>query len=589
MGNSVSYKQVNMVNFCILAVLVGIITGFGSLIFRFLISFVYNLMFLGEFSFHHASNELSTVGMWGALVVFVPVVGGIIAVWLLTTFAPDAKGHGVPEVMHAIYYKEGVMRPVVAVIKSLASAVSIGSGASVGREGPIIQIGASLGSTVGQVFKLVPWQRTTLLAAGGGAGLAATFNSPLGGVMFAMEVMMLEVSNRTFLPIVLATGTATYIGRLFFGLQPAFLVPTASIPSSVPIDIFPLMCFVVLGCICGIVSWLFIDTLTFMEENFKKIHKNEYVRQVIGMLFVGISMYVLFVNYGHYFIDGAGDETMQAILQGNINTVSLLLILFVMKLLATTISLASGASGGVFSPALFMGACVGGAFGGLLNMMFPEYGFSTIEFGMVGMASVVGGTTGAAITAIVMIFEMTRDYNVIIPLIVSVALAIGVRRVLRQENIYTFKLLLSGFKIPENRYINLFLVRHAKDVMETSLCTMSEDTTLDAMLHELSKAKRKKHVLVTRDDKVVGSIPITHVMRAAGGVTSAIKLHDVMIEHYIKVNPDDIFHDIMKKLRHKSGNVAIVVKDAGKPLTKENILGIISKDRIIDSILGYFN
>jgi len=145
----------------------------------------------------------------------------------VSNFAPEARGHGVPEVMDAIYYREGLIRPIVAVIKSLASAVSIGSGAAVGREGPIIQIGASLASSIGQAIRLQPWQRITLVAGGAGPGIAATFNTPIGGVLFAIELMMPEVSPRTFLPVALATGTATFVGNWLLGPQPAFVAAVA--------------------------------------------------------------------------------------------------------------------------------------------------------------------------------------------------------------------------------------------------------------------------------------------------------------------------------------------------------------------------
>src|SRR6516165_8097521 len=161
----------------------------------------------------------------GPFVILAPVIGALAITFLVTKFAPEAQGHGVPEVMDAIYYRGGVIRPIVAFVKSLASAIAIGSGAAVGREGPIIQIGSALGSTLGQIIRMPPGQRITLVAAGAGAGIAATFNTPIGGVMFAVELMMPEVSVRTFLPVAIATGTATFVGRLFFGSQPAFTVP----------------------------------------------------------------------------------------------------------------------------------------------------------------------------------------------------------------------------------------------------------------------------------------------------------------------------------------------------------------------------
>ena len=371
MSNTKSEKQINMVHFCLLAVVVGIVTGFGSLIFRILISVIHNFMFYGKLSIHYDDAQLMELSPLGPLVILVPVIGGLGVVWMVKNFAHEAKGHGVPEVMYSVYYKEGIMRPIVAIIKSLASALSIGTGASVGREGPIIQIGASLGSTIGQMFRLVPWQRTTLLAAGAGAGIAATFNTPLGGVMFAIEVMMLEVSSRTFLPLVLATGTATYIGRIFVGLQPAFIVPIASLPNIDPIALPELAAFLLLGGLCGVMSWLFISTLTVVERTFSNTITNEYLRNVIGMFIVGVMFYTLSLIYGHYYVAGVGYGTIQEILQGNMNTFSLLLILFFLKILATSISLGSGSSGGIFSPALFLGACIGGAFGGILNEIFP--------------------------------------------------------------------------------------------------------------------------------------------------------------------------------------------------------------------------
>lgn len=211
--------RLGLVRLSLLAIVVGVVTGFGAVVFRDLIGLVHNVTFLGIFSFDYEANVFMPPSPWGALIILVPIVGGQIVTFLITTFAPEARGHGVPEVMDAIYYKDGLIRPVVAVIKSLASALSIGTGAAVGREGPIIQIGSAIGSTLGQIVRMAPWQRITLVAAGAGAGIAATFNTPIGGVMFAIELMMPELSARTFLPAALATGAATFVGRIFFGIH----------------------------------------------------------------------------------------------------------------------------------------------------------------------------------------------------------------------------------------------------------------------------------------------------------------------------------------------------------------------------------
>ena len=218
-------RQLSLAQLSLLALGLGVVTGLGAVLFRDLIGLIHNLLFTGHAVVHYDANVFTAPAPWGALVILVPVLGALGVTFLVNNFAPEAKGHGVPEVMDAIYYKGGVIRPVVALVKSLASAIAIGSGSSVGREGPIIQIGSALGSTLGQIIRMPAGQRIALVAAGAGAGIAATFNTPIGGVMFAIELMMPEVSVETFLPVAIATGTATFVGRWFFGDAPAFHVP----------------------------------------------------------------------------------------------------------------------------------------------------------------------------------------------------------------------------------------------------------------------------------------------------------------------------------------------------------------------------
>jgi chloride channel protein, CIC family len=208
-----------------LSLLVGIVAGLGAVVFRALIGIFHNLLFLGRFSAAYDSNTHTPASLWGPFVILVPVLGAFGVAFLVKNFAPEAKGHGVPEVMDAVYNRRGVIRPVVSVVKALASALSIGSGGSIGREGPIIQIGSSFGSTIGQLLRLPACQRITLIAAGAGGGIAATFNTPVGGVLFAVEIVMHEVSARTLVPVITATATATYVGQLFFGPHPSFYIP----------------------------------------------------------------------------------------------------------------------------------------------------------------------------------------------------------------------------------------------------------------------------------------------------------------------------------------------------------------------------
>src|SRR6202012_3217109 len=186
---------------------------------------------------------------------------GLVVVFLVQRFAPEAKGHGVPEVMDAVFYKGGNIRGEVAIVKSIASALSIGSGAAVGREGPIIQIGSALGSAFSQVIGLATQQKITLLGAGAGAGSTATSNTPLGGVLFALEILLPEVSNRSFLPVVVATGAATTIGRILIGPDPAFVVPDIQLSLAQSIGVQGTIAFILLGLLCGVAAWAFIRLL----------------------------------------------------------------------------------------------------------------------------------------------------------------------------------------------------------------------------------------------------------------------------------------------------------------------------------------
>ncbi|HVZ53132.1 MAG TPA: chloride channel protein [Pseudolabrys sp.] len=575
--------RIGLFRLSLLAIVVGSVTGIGAVFFRALIGLIHNVAFLGLFSFAYDANQFTPASPWGALVILVPVLGGMIVTFLVVNFAPEARGHGVPEVMDAIYYKEGVIRPIVAAVKSLASAVSIGTGAAVGREGPIIQIGASLGSSLGQFIKMAPWQRITLVAAGAGAGIAATFNTPIGGVMFAIELLMPELSARTFLPVALSTGTATFVGRIFFGLQPAFEVPSDLLTSTQAASLTALLLFALLGGIMGLAGTAFIRGLGLAEDVFEEI-RNPYLRHAIGMTIIGVLMYVLLRTTGQYYVDGVGYATIQAILNGNLAFPALLTLLFVGKLFATSVSLGSGASGGIFSPSLFMGATIGGAFGAAVTAIHPVDGINAMTCAMVGMAAMVGGGTGAAMTAVTMIFEMTRDYDLVMPIIVAVALAIGVRRLLSQENIYTVKLVGRRHFVPKAMHANMFLVRRAGEVMERDFVLLPEDADLESFLRQGDHGGRMKHIVVTRGNRILGVLRVnTALRRGVEEVRKGVPLGEVVGRNFTLAREEDIVFDIVNRMTRRGAYMAVVTKAKGRPRASD-VVGVISKEHIADSV-----
>ena len=585
MKNNMARKPpVNSLFMALLALLVGIVGGFGAVAFRGLIAFFHNLLFLGKLSVVYDATMHTPPSPWGPYVILVPVLGAIGVAFLVSNFAPEAKGHGVPEVMDAIYYKRGIIRPVVGLIKSLASALSIGSGGSVGREGPIIQIGSSFGSTLGQYVPMAAWQRITLIAAGSGAGIAATFNTPIGGLLFAMELMLHEISVRTMVPVAISTATATYIGRVFFGDYPAFPIPdlqTISFHLSNPLLT---MSFLGVGIITGVGSAIYIRSIYFFEDFFeKKVPGNYYSRHMIGMLLVGVIIYLSMTFLGHYYVAGVGYAGIEDILTGRLDQASLLILLFIMKLLATSLTLGSGASGGIFSPALFLGAMAGGTYGLALKAIFPFMPISPAVFALAGMAGLVCGSTGAAVTALVMIFEMTLDYNAVLPLTITVAASNGIRVILSRETIYTLKLARRGHFIPQALQTNFEYSRRAATVMDPNLRVLSATTRMRDFARIVSADPSISYFLLEERGKIAGFVTKDAALKVLEDSGSQLQLKNVMQRDYVTVTEDITLSEVLERMIANEAQVALVVSKS-PPGSVSDVVGLITKERIAATV-----
>lgn len=568
----------------LLSVLVGVIAGCGAVVFRDLIGVLHNLFFLGHFSLNYSANLHTPAGPWGAWIVLAPVAGAMGVAFLVKNFAVEAKGHGVPEVMEAVYYNKGIIRPIVALIKSLASALSIGSGGSVGREGPIVQIGSAFGSSVGQWLRLRSWQRVTLIAAGAGGGIAATFNTPIGGVLFAIELLLHEVSVWTLVPVVISTATATYIGRIFLGDSPAFVIPALQTNSTSPTSLWVLASCLVLGCLLGLVSTIFIRSIYIFEDFFdEKVPGNYYSRHGLGMLLAGAAVYLTQRSTGHYYIEGVGYAAVQDVLMGTLASVALMLALFALKVIVTSLTLGSGGSGGIFSPSLFLGATFGGAFGHLFLRWCPSSNVTPAAFAVMGMAGVVGGTTGAAVTAIVMIFEMTLDYNVILPMTITVAISYGVRKFLCADSIYTLKLTRRGHHMPEAMQSNFPLVRLARDVMDTQTASAPALAPLNQFLDGLPAGRPAHFILVENEGKILGVVGRNSVIDALARDGATESLGAIAEKKFALVAETDSLFKIVSRMRLERISFFLV---AGSPptLLVRDIKGVISKERIADAM-----
>jgi CIC family chloride channel protein len=576
-------QRIGLVYLSLLALLVGVAAGVGAIVFRELIGLIHNLLFLGQFAFHYDTKIFTPASPWGPFIILVPVVGAIAVTFLVTKFAPEAKGHGVPEVMDAIYYGGGVIRPVVAVVKSLASAIAIGSGATVGREGPIIQIGSAFGSTMGQLLRMSSAERIILIACGGGGGIAATFNTPIGGVMFAIEILMPELSTKTFLPVAIATSTATFIGRYWFGLAPSFTVPPlAPLPINATAAL-ALCLYTTLGGITGVAAAAFVRGLYFTEDLFDRIPGN-YRRHMLGMLLVGVVIYAIYQGFGEYYIGGVGYATDQAILFGRLQGASLLFLLFFCELFATSVTLGSGSSGGIFSPSLFMGATLGSGFATLLNMLHLPITLNIPSFAVVGMAAMVAGGTGAVLTAITMLFEMTRDYAIVLPMILAVAASVGVRSLFSAESIYTLKLVRRGHVIPDALHANMFVVKRAGAVMDRDLIVVPSTVSVDELPLRSQDGHAVSYIVIAERDRIIGAIHVSRALaRASREAQPTAVLRDIASRNFCIVRESDVFFNVIRRMWRRSAESAVVVRDRGGARA-DNVAGVITKEVIADSV-----
>ncbi len=567
----------------LLAVAVGGIAGLGAVIFRAMIALFHNIFFLGEFSLLYNANAHTASGPWGVWIILAPVIGAVLVVLLVKNLAPEAKGHGVPEVMDAVYYHRGVIRPIVVLIKALASSITIGSGGSVGREGPIIQIGSAFGSVLGQMIRMPEWQRLTLVACGAGGGIAATFNTPIGGMLFAIELILPEVSARTLVPVAIATGGASFIGRVAFGNFPSFDIPALAIPVVHALPPLAYLAYVVLGVLMGLVAVLYIRSLYACEDLFERMPGNYYTRHISGMLLVGLMMTLSMRYTGHYYIAGIGYATVQDALTGLLTDPGFMILLFVTKLVATSLTLGSGGSGGVFSPSLFMGAVLGAAFALLLSRVAPGLHLDVPGTAIIGMACLVGAVTGAVLTAIVMIFEMTRDYNVIIPVILGVAFAYGTRSLLFADSIYTAKLTRREHFMPASMQTSLYMLRTAIDFINMPMQRASIDADISSLLAVIRPGRPVPHVLVVDGDKLSAVLPSYRVRLQLKRKSKdiALRIGDIQGAPFVVTRADAQLFDVLATMRAEDRDVALITQE-GQLESAEDVLGVVTWQDIVE-------
>ena len=463
-----------------MAIIVGVLGGYGAVVFRWLITF-----FQGVFFGSDGGSFLELLlGLPWYKKLIPPIVGGVLVGPIVYFFAREAKGHGVPEVMEAVALRGGIIRKRVVLVKTLASAICLGSGGSVGREGPIVQIGSAIGSAFGQVLGVSADRMRTLVGCGAAAGIAATFNAPIAGAMFALEIVLGEFGVATFSPIVVSSVMATVISRFYLGNYPAFTIPHYTLVST-----WELPLYVILGVVAGVVGVVFTTILYKTEDFFNTIKIPEYTKAAFGGLLIG----VIGIFFPHIF--GVGYDAIGLVLLGKLSWSIILALVFV-KIFATSITIGSGGSGGIFAPSLFIGSMAGGAFGYLVHLLFPAITATPGAYSLVGMGAVVAGATQGPLSAMLILFEMTGDYKIILPLMLSCIISNVVANHIKRESIYTLKLLRRGVDIKAGREINIMKALLVKDAMTDEVETVSENMPLKQLLEFTLSSKHSSFPVV---------------------------------------------------------------------------------------------
>ena len=540
----------------IVAVVIGMLTGYGAVLFIWALNQVQAMA-------ETARALYGTVGLFAAL-----GIGGALGAPLVVYLAREARGHGVPEVMEAIAVRGGRIRPRVVVVKAIASALTIGSGGSAGREGPIVQIGSALGSTIGQVLAFSEERIKILVAAGAASGIAATFNAPIAGVIFALEVILGEFSMGYFGIVVIAAVSASIVSRAYLGNAPAFSVPAYGLGSPAELPLY-----LAVGLASALLAVFFIKILYTAEDLFEKWRIPEVTKPVVGMLLTGLvaAFYPQVLGPGLHFIGEAIAENMAM-------SLSLLAPLAIAKLVATSFTLGAGNSGGVFAPSLFAGAALGGSLGLVFREIFPGLYINPGAYALVGMAATFAGAARAPITAILIVFEMSGDYRLILPLMFTTVISTFIAHALHRESIYTLKLARRGIVVRHGRDVDIMEAITVEQAMQRSPATVREDMSVK----ELGEAFAREHVhgfpVLNDKGELVGIVALSDYERATTRRDFAdLHVRDIMSRDVTVAYPDESLWEALRKLGVRDvSRLPVVARDNPRQL-----LGVIRRRDII--------
>ena len=536
-----------------LAAAIGPIAGVIAFLLYKLIGFFTNVFFFHRLSWEFTSARLNTLGPW---VIVTPVIGGIIVGIMAKYGTPKIKGHGIPEAMEAVLVNRSRIAPRVAILKPISAAIAIGTGGPFGAEGPIIQTGGALGSLVGQVMHTTAAERKVLLACGAAAGMSATFNTPIAGVILAIELLLFEFKSRSFIPLVIASTLATTMHSLLLGSGPMFVVGAVDfgVPRALPF-------YIVLGLLCGLAAIGFSKSLYWVEDLFEKLPVDDMWWPAIGALGLGL------IGYFVPRVLGVGYDTISDILTNHL-AFKLLIMVMVFKSLALIVSLGSGTSGGLLAPMFMASAAMGGAFAMLTNRIFPGGHLAPAAFALVAMGAVFGAASRAAFTFIIFAFEITRDYNSVLPLMLVTVIADGIAMLFTRTSIMTEKLARRGLHIHQDYEADVLQQVPVSQTMDQDPSAVPADMTVGELanriaLREPTVVRHQALPILDKQGRLAGIITRGDILRAlendsAGSTT----LLDAGSQRLVVTYPDELLYEAAAKmLRNDVGRLPVVSRE----------------------------
>ena len=575
----------------VMAVVIGISTGLAAVVFIRLIAFIQTFFYGG------GEKILPELGrLW---LILIPVIGGLLVGPIIVKFAPEAKGHGVPEVMQALILRGGRIRPRVAIAKIITSALCIGTGGSAGREGPIVQVGSALGSSIGQWLHLSDARIKNLVACGAAAGIAATFNAPIAGVVFAIEVLLSEIQVTVFGNVVVSAVAASIVSQIFLGARPAFEIPGYVMQSP-----WEILLYVILGLLAALVGILFIRMLYYSEDVFDRLAIPEWLKPATGALLLGILAFCypyvgtisyispndmtlglpISENYPHIF--GSGFLFLEEVLQGRAPFFLLFLLIF-LKPLATSFTLGSGNSGGVFAPSLFTGAMLGGSFGYLAMHLFPNLNIEIGAYALVGMAAVFSAAARAPLTSMLIVFEMSNDYRLILPLMAAGMVASTFAQWLHSDSIYSLKLTKRGIRFEQGRDLDIMQTVQVEEVMNKAPVTVQQEQSVADLFAAFQETHLGGFPVMANETELYGMVTMQDMERTIQEMERTLhrkevnlkdlKVWDVATPHPVTVFPDEPIWSAIRKMAPRDlARLPVISRNNPKQL-----VGVISRSNIV--------